>query len=198
MHLPPHLLKLITALKGLPGVGEKTAERFAFQILKWPKERLQTLASTLSAVPDELRHCSVCGCLIGNTPCGLCDLSQRDPTQLAIVASDKDVFVLDGTGTFRGIYHVLGGLLSPIDGKGTEGLRLEQLRRRIAELGVKEVILALDSTLDGDATALFLKRELESLDVTLSRLAFGLPLGSSFDYVDAGTLSRALSGRSRA
>lgn len=115
---------------------------------------------------------------------------------MCVIASPKDVFSLEDTGEYRGLFHVLGGLLSPLEGRGPECLRIDSLIQRVKDYGVKEVVLALDSTLEGDATALFLKEQIERLSVPCSRLAFGIPIGSSLDYVDGGTLARAFAGRS--
>jgi len=192
-HYPPHLLKLIAALRQLPGVGEKTAERYAFHLLAWSKDKIKNLSTCIEGALVALRHCSVCGALNGEEACPFCDLSQRQSEQICIVSSDKDVFAIEETGSFNGLYHVLGGLLSPIDGYNADRLRVESLKKRIAEQGIQEVILALDSTLDGDTTALYLRQELGQIQVT--RPAFGLPMGSPLEYVDGGTLSQALEGR---
>jgi recombination protein RecR len=194
---PTHLIKLIDVLKRLPGVGNKSAERFAFDLIDWPQSHLKEMAAVLDSLRDHLDHCQECGCLVGKEGCPFCNLDKRDPKLLCIVAYPKDVFALEDTHEYRGVYHVLGNLLSPLEGKGPEQLRLSQLRQRIADLQVKEVVIALDSTLEGDATALYLKKELENSQLSISRLAFGLPMGSSLDYVDGGTLARAFAGRAR-
>ncbi len=195
MLYPEHLLKLIQVLKRLPGVGNKSAERFAFHLLSWPEEQLHELGELVSATKTKLQQCSICGCLKGDEGCPFCDLSQRDTGMMCVIASPRDVFAIEETHEYRGIYHVLGGLLSPLDRRGPEHLTLYKLKERLANLDVKEVVIALDSTLEGDATALFLKQELGNLPVHISRLAFGMPMGSSIDYVDGGTLARALAGR---
>lgn len=189
MAFPPYLLKVIDALKGLPGVGSKTAERYAFQMLDWRPNRLQELSELIKEIPMHLKFCNACGSLMGDQPCTFCN---RISHTLCIVATPKDVFAIEETGSFDGLYHVLGGLLSPLEGRGPEVLKLEKLQERIESLNIQEVIIALDSTLEGDATALYLK---DVLSITTSRLAFGLPMGSPLDYVDPGTLSRALTGR---
>lgn len=193
MSYPSYLLKVIDSLKRLPGVGAKTAERFAFQLLGWPSSRLTELSALIAGLPTEIIACEKCGALMDEKRCPFCNNASRDFSTLCIVASPKDVFAVEETGSFRGIYHVLDGLLSPIEGKGPEVLELEKLVGRIE--AVNEVIIALDSTLEGDATSLFLKRELEAHDIVVSRLAFGLPMGSPLDYVDSGTLAHAFSGR---
>lgn len=197
MKYPPHLLRLIEVLKHLPGVGTKSAERFAFEMIGWTRGKLSEMAAIIHATPDQIQHCSECGCLAGNDGCLFCAKSATRLPALCVVGNSRDVFAIEGTQEYKGLYHVLGGLLSPLQGKGPETLQIEKLKDRIRRLGVSEVILALDSTLEGDATALYLKQELEPLQVGVSRLAFGLPMGSSLDYVDGGTLARALSARGR-
>lgn len=192
---PLHLLKVINVLKKLPGVGTRSAERFAFDLLSWPSEQLVELGTTLSEIPAAIHSCEQCGCLIDSEQCSYCKAEERDTTTLCVLSSPKNVFAIEDTGEFRGLYHILSGTMNPLEGRGPEVLRLSALEQRIGQLGVQEVILALDSTLDGDATALYLKKQLERPDLKVSRIAFGLPMGSSLEYVDEGTLASALSGR---
>jgi recombination protein RecR len=195
MQYPAPIHTLIQMLRGLPGVGSKSAARFAFDLLGWPQEQLEGLAQALATFRLQLQPCGRCGCLIEQESCHLCDPAQRDPKQLCVVAQARDIYILEQTRSFRGMYHVLGGLLSPLDGAWSHQLRLEPLSQRLDLHPVEEVIVALDSTLEGDATALLLKRTLEGRSIRLTRLAFGIPLGSALDYVDGTTLARALSGR---
>lgn len=197
MKYPSHLLKLIEVLKRLPGVGSKSAERFAFQILNWPKEHLDEMARVIAETPEKLQHCQVCGCLTGHDACTFCADENRTSKVLCIVANAKDVFAIESTREHYGHYHVLGDLLSPIAGVGPEKLRLDRLKKRIISLNIEEILIALDSTLEGDATALYLKQDLAPFNLSISRLAFGLPMGSSLDYVDGGTLAHALATRGR-
>lgn len=197
MHYPDHLLKLIYTLKKLPGVGQKTAERFAFQLLNWPTPQLNELAATISQIPNKLIPCEECGCIKGTQGCYFCEQTVRNNQILCVLANAKDVFSIEETGEYKGLYHVLGGLLSPLDQTGPDELSIEKLKSRVVTRDVKEVIIALDSTLEGDATSLFLKQELAPLGVQISRLAFGLPMGSALDYVDGGTLAKAFSGRNQ-
>lgn len=197
MRYPDHLLKLIQVLKRLPGVGNKSAERFAFHLLTWSEEQLRELGTVVSTTKDKLKQCGECGCLMGGKGCFFCYSPHRDPTIMCVIASARDVFSIEETQEYRGLYHVLDGLLSPLDRRGPEHLSLPKLKERLSILQVKEIVIALDSTLEGDATALFLKQELANDPVHISRLAFGLPMGSSLDYVDGGTLARALAGRNR-
>jgi recombination protein RecR len=197
MRYPDHLLKLIQVLRRLPGVGNKSAERFAFHLLTWSEEHLREFGSVVSATKDKLQQCAQCGCLMGSEGCLFCHSPQRHSDVMCVIASPRDVFAIEETQEYYGLYHVLDGLLSPLDRRGPEHLSIPKLKERLIGHQVKEVVIALDSTLEGDATALFLKQELANYPVHISRLAFGLPMGSSLDYVDGGTLARALSGRSR-
>ncbi len=192
---PSELNTLISYLKKLPGVGSKTAERFAFHLLEWPETELKKISCHLSTLKEKIKHCPECHCLIDEATCQFCSGSHRNRSQLCMISSAKDVFALEETGAFRGLYYVIGGLLSPIDGKTPEHLNLEKIKKKVYDLGVKEIIIALDSTLEGDTTALFLKEQVQTWGLSVSRLAFGLPLGSSLDFVDGGTLARALTAR---
>lgn len=192
---PSDLAQLIAFFKKLPGVGTKTAERFAFQILNWPENELMSFSSLLAELKKKITHCSECYCLADHSICAFCSNNARERTQLCIIASPRDAYYLEETGTYHGLYHVLGGLLSPLNGQTPEHLNLEKLKKRILDLKIKEIIIALDSTLEGDTTSLFLKEQLQNWGIAVSRLAFGLPIGSSLDFVDGGTLARALAGR---
>ncbi len=195
MHYPEHLLKLIQCLKKLPGVGHKSAERFAFHLLSWRPSQLEELAKIIEETPYKLNPCATCGCLLDRDYCPYCDAMLRNPDLLCVLAYAKDVFAIEETREYRGMYHVLGGLLSPLERKGPEHLSVDKLKDRLLLLKTKELVIALDSTLEGDATALYLKQELEPLSIKITRLAFGLPMGSSLDYVDGGTLARAFTAR---
>lgn len=192
---PPHLLKLIDVFRKLPGVGTKSAERFAFQLLTWPKEQLSEMGTVIQEVTQRLKGCDQCGCLIGESDCSFCDASKRQSGMICVIATARDAFAIEETREYKGFYHVIGGLLSPMSGYGAGKLSLGKLRERIRNLNITEVVIALDSTLEGDATSLFIKQELKILPVQISRLAFGLPMGSSLDYIDGGTLAKAFSGR---
>ncbi|MCB1112191.1 MAG: recombination protein RecR [Chlamydiales bacterium] len=196
MNYPEHLKSLIANLKRLPGVGNKTAERFAFQMIDWKPHHLQQLADCVKDIPEKIHSCPCCGCLMDADKCLFCHPSRALDGVLCIVASARDVFAIESTHEYHGMYHVLGGHISPMEGIGPEQLNVSTLQSRIENNSVKEIIIALDSTLEGDATALWLKSELEPLTVKVSRLAFGLPMGSSLDYIDGGTLAKAFSGRS--
>lgn len=197
MKYPAHLLKVIDVLRKLPGVGSKSAERFAFQMLTWDPHQLDEMSHVIKDIKNKLHQCSECGCLCEENQCLFCKDQRQNQGTLCIISSPRDAFAIETTGEFRGLYHVLGGLLSPMEGVGPEKLNLPQLKKRIVAHKIQELVIALDSTLEGDATALYLKQELEPIGLNISRLAFGLPMGSSLDYVDGGTLARAFSGRAR-
>lgn len=196
-HYPKHLQSLIEAFKRLPGVGTKSAERFAFDLIDWKEQELDQLGSLIRITQQQLIPCNECGCIQHDNACPFCTEPRIASKTLCVIASPKEAYALESTHAFRGLYHVLGGLISPLDGFHPEKLSISSLSRRIKDLDIQEVVLALDSTVEGDATALYLKKELSSLPLSISRLAFGLPMGSSLDYVDGGTLARALQGRSK-
>jgi recombination protein RecR len=195
MKYPEHMIALINALRCLPGVGNKTAERYAFQMLEWEPHDLAVLAQTVGTLHEKTKFCSECGCLMDDEECEYCVSDKRDRSTICVVSNIREVFAIEQMGEYRGVYHVLGGLLSPMDGITPEVLRVESLLDRFQNTQVKEVVIALDSTLEGDATALYLNKELAELPVKVTRLAFGIPMGSSLDYIDGGTLAYALSGR---
>jgi recombination protein RecR len=194
---PETLQALISHLKKLPGVGLRTAERFAFELLRWKPEQLVTFGLQLSSLPQNITSCQTCGCLQNRdeSTCQFCNPSLRDTTSLCILSSPRDVYSIEETRAFKGLYHVIEHLLSPLDGRHASSLRIDRIGQRIERHGIKEVILAFDSTLEGDTTALYLKEQLASYSISISRLAFGLPVGSSLEYIDGGTLARALFGR---
>ncbi|MCX6991078.1 MAG: recombination mediator RecR [Chlamydiae bacterium] len=192
---PNAINSLIAYLRKFPGVGSKTAERHAFQLLDWPDTQLQDFAKLLSNFKETIHPCPSCGCLLENALCAFCDPSKRDISSLCIIASPKDVYPIEETRVYKGLYHVIGGLLSPLDGKTPEDLHIGKLKERILKNEIRDVIIALDSTIEGDATALYLKEEMEDWGARVTRPAMGMPMGSSLDYIDGGTLARALIGR---
>ncbi|NGX43902.1 MAG: Recombination protein RecR [Candidatus Anoxychlamydiales bacterium] len=192
---PKDLLKLIHYLKKLSGVGAKTAERFAFELLKYSDFELDDLGNLFKDLKKNILYCSTCGCLIAENICKYCDSNLRDSKKLCIVSSFRDVFVLEKTKTYNGFYHILETLISPIEGKEIDEENITRLKKRIENFPISEVIIALDSTIEGDATSLYIKEELLDYKVNISRLAFGLPIGTSLDYIDRTTLTQAFVGR---
>jgi recombination protein RecR len=186
---------LIEAFRALPGVGRKTATRYAFHILRAEPEAVRALADALVAVKEGLRPCSVCRCFADADPCALCADPRRDPAQLCVVEDTRDVLLLERLGGFRGRYHVLGGLLAPLKGVRPEHLAVEGLLGRLEDGGVAEVILALSPTVEGLTTARFLENLLRGKGVKVSELARGLAMGTDLEYADEATLAMALEGR---
>ncbi len=197
MRLPPSLARLVEELRKLPGVGEKTASRLAFHLLDAPPERSASLAGALVALRERVRPCSRCGNLCEEELCPLCSDPSRDQGVLCVVETARDLIALETTGQFRGLYHVLRGALSPMRGVGPEELAMGELVERLQGPGsaVREVILATDLDVEGEATASYLATLLRPLPLRVTRLARGLPLGGSLEHADGVTLGLALEGR---
>jgi recombination protein RecR len=193
--LPLPLTKLIEHLKKLPGVGFKTAEKYALEMLHWDKTELEELGSALIDVKEKITFCSTCHCLM-DEGCFFCHNLKRNQNIICIIEKPLDVFNFEKTGTFNGVYHSLGGLLNPLSFKSESTLHIDTLLSRINEQ-TEELIIALDATLEGEATTLLLQEKLQNHTIVVSRLAYGIPIGSPLNYIDGGTLSRALSLRSR-
>ncbi len=196
MWVPSSLVKLVETLKKLPGVGTRTAERLAFFLLREPLV-LEDLEHALHQARENLTFCSVCHGITerGQDPCPLCTDPRRNTGQLCVVERPQDVFLLERLGVFQGRYHVLGGALSPVDGIGPEQLHLQDLRERVQREGIQEVILALNPTVEGDATAHYVLQLLADLPVKVTRIARGLPAGADLSFSDVTTLRDAFEGR---
>ena len=197
MLLPESLQSLINALERLPGIGPKSASRLAFYFLRAPDEVAQDLASALADLKANTAYCQECFNITqaGRERCEICESTQRDGSLVCVVEEALDVVALERTAGYQGKYHVLQGVLSPIEGIGPDDLKIKQLVARAAKGEIKEVILATNPSMEGDATALYLRPHLESLGVKVTRLARGLPVGGDLEYADQNTLLRALSGR---
>jgi recombination protein RecR len=204
----PSLERLIQAFGQLPGVGPKTAQRYAFYLLQQPAQTSYQLAEALHIAKESLKHCSVCYHWSDSDPCPICTNTHRNPYQLCVVAGPQDVFALERAHSYQGKYHVLGGLVSPLEGVGPDDLTTRALLERLTALQnalesnaeeasqtAIEVVLALPPSTEGDTTSLYLSRLLKPLGVTVTRIAFGLPVGGELDYADQLTLARALAGR---
>jgi recombination protein RecR len=200
--LPPRIQRLIRLFAKLPGVGEKTAQRYVVALLSAAPSVASDLAAELGSLHTALRPCHRCGFIAEvedgseETTCSICRDRKRDPELLCIVARMHDVVAIERAGSMRGQYFVLGGLLSPLEGVGPEHLPLDRLRRRLEE-GVREIIVATPPSVDGEATALLLKRELDALDIPMTRIASGVPHGGDLEFADPITMGRALAGRQR-
>jgi recombination protein RecR len=186
---------LINEFSKLPTVGPKTAARLVFYLLAQPRGEAESLAEAILAVKDRVRLCSRCFSLTEDDPCAICSDQRRDGSMLCVVAEAKDIFAIERTAAYRGRYHVLGGLISPMDGIGPAQLRTKELVERIAAEGIRETIVATNPNAEGEATALYLARLLNPSGIVVSRLAYGLPIGGDLDYADEVTLAKALEGR---
>lgn len=188
------LQHLIEEFSKLPGIGRKTAQRLALHILKQPREDVVRMARALVDVKDRIRACSVCCNITEQDPCAVCASSKRDRSLICVVEEPNDVIAVEKTNDFRGLYHVLGGSLSPLDGIGPEELKVKELLTRVTP-EIVEVILALNPNVEGEATTIYLTRLLKPLGVKVSRIARGIPVGGDLEFTDEATLARALEGR---
>lgn len=188
---------LIDELGSLPGIGPKSAQRIAFYILGADKEDVMRLANALKVVKEKVRFCEICGNIAESETCHICQDPRRDQSVICVVEEAKDVEVIERTGSYRGLYHVLGGAIDPIRGIGPDQLRIRQLMARLGNNNVKEIIIATDPNIEGEATATYIARMLATMNVPASRLALGLPVGGDLEYADEVTLGRAFEGRRR-
>lgn len=195
MAQPGPIAKLVQQLGKLPGIGEKTATRLAFHILRAPVEDAAALATAITDLRAKTRFCSVCWDFTEADPCRICSDARRDRSLVCVVAQPQDVVAIERTGGFQGVYHVLHGVLSPLDGVGPDDLRVTELVRRCADGTIKEVIVATNPSVEGETTAVYLSKVLRPLGVRATRIATGVPMGGELEYADRLTLSRALDGR---
>jgi len=197
MLLPEPIQNLINALERLPGIGPKSASRLAFFLLRAPEDVSQNLAEALTDLKNKIAFCQECYniTVAGRERCEICASDQRDGAVICVVEEPLDVLALERTGGYQGKYHVLHGVLSPIEGIGPDDLKIRPLVERVMRGGVEEIILATNPSMEGDATALYLRQQLQPFGVHLTRLARGLPVGGDLEYADQNTLLRALSGR---
>lgn len=189
------MAKLIDELKHLPGVGTKSAQRIAFHLLKMEDEEAGRLADAIRELKASIRLCDVCNNITEASPCTICSDSSRDTQLLCVVEDSANIVAIEQTGRYRGGYHVLMGVLSPLQGVGPDQLRIEGLVSRVKQGGIHEVVMATNPTSEGEATALFVARLLKPLGVRITRIATGVPVGSELEYVDRATMARAMEGR---
>jgi recombination protein RecR len=192
---PEPVTRLIEAFAQLPGIGPKTASRLTFYLLRRPAEQAETLADALRDLKGKIVFCSTCFNITETSPCAICQDQSRDRSIVCVVEEPLDVLAIDRTGGYQGLYHVLHGAISPVEGIGPDELRINELIRRLKEQPVREVLLATNPNLEGEATAMYLARLIQPLGLHVTRLARGLPVGGDLEYADAVTLSRALEGR---
>jgi recombination protein RecR len=194
MYTSAALQELIEEFARLPGIGRKTAQRLALHVLKQPRDSVVRMAKAMVGVKDRIRYCSSCWNITETDPCAICSSAKRERSTICVVEEPNDVLAIEKTNDFTGLYHVLGGSLSPLDGIGPEELKVRELLDRITP-EVTEVILALNPNVEGEATTIYLTRLLKPLGVRVTRIARGLPVGSDLEFADEATVSRALEGR---
>ena len=193
--LPASITALIAALSKLPGVGPRSAERIALHLVQTESGVVKQLAEVILVARERIQFCTTCGGLTEKSPCAICDDPRRDGSLICIVERAVDILSVEKAGTFRGRFHVLGGKISPLDGVEPEDLRITELEKRLSQEPVKEVVIALSTDVEGDATSFYLAKRLARSGLKISRIAHGLPAGSGLEYADELTLSRALEGR---
>lgn len=200
---PKPLAKLIAELQKLPTIGQKTAQRLAFFMLKLPDTETAQIAEAIAQVKKLLSYCDLCGAITDTNPCYICTNPRREQRIICVVEESDDLWAIERTNGYKGLYHVLGGVLSPLDGTGPDELGINKLFQRIRQPDpetepVQEVILATNWTTEGQATALYLTQHLETFEVVVTRIAYGIPVGGDLEYIDEVTLAKALEGRRRA
>lgn len=189
------IARLINDLSRLPGVGSKTAQRLAYHIINMPEEQVKSLARSIYEIKAKIKYCSVCGDFTDQEPCAICSNKQRNQSMICVVKDPRDVVALERTRDFMGLYHVLHGTISPMEGIGPDDIRIKELLFRIKEGQVKEVIMATNPDIEGEATAMYISRLLKPFEIRVTRIAHGIPVGGDLEYADEVTLSKALEGR---
>jgi recombination protein RecR len=187
--------RMVESFMKLPGIGRKSAERLAFAILGMPREEAASIAQAIVDLKNKSRYCIVCNNITEDEICGICQDERRDGTRICVVEEPSNILILEKTGIFRGRYHALLGAIAPLDGIGPEDLKIEGLLERLRMGGVKEVIIATNPTVKGETTALYLSKLIKPLGISVSRIAYGLPVGGDIEYADENTVQRALEGR---
>lgn len=195
MIYPKSIAALIEQFQKFPSIGPKSAQRMAFHLLKMPKTEVERFAQSMIEAKENTFACDVCFNLSSSNPCEICGSSSRDRSTICIVAETKDLIAIEKTNEYKGLYHVLQGLISPIDGIGADDIRIRELLQRLANDDVKEVILALSPSVEGEATSLYLGKLIKPFGIKITRIAFGLPVGADLEYADEITLAKALEGR---
>ena len=195
MKRPPAVIELIDELKKLPGIGQKTAERLSFFLMRSQANQATKLANAIQNIKEKIILCSLCHGITEADPCGICSDTSRDQKQICVVEEPHDVYVMENMGYFKGIYHVLMGVISPLDGIGPDDLNIDALKEKVARKGIREVILATNPDMEGESTAVYVSKVLKPLDVRVTRIARGLPVGSDIEYADSVTLLKSIEGR---
>ncbi len=189
------LAQLIEFFQKFPGIGPKSAQRMAFHLLKMPLSEVEKFSKVLVEAKENIHYCSICFNMSASNPCEICSDDRRDKSVICVVAETKDLIAIEKTREYKGLYHVLQGTLSPLDGIGVEDIRIKELLTRSADENVKEVILALSPSVEGEATSMYITKLLKPFNIKISRIAFGLPIGSDLEYADEITLAKAIEGR---
>lgn len=195
MIYPKSIATLIEQFQKFPSVGPKSAQRMAFHILKMPKTEVEKFAKSVVEAKENTFACEICFNLSSTNPCEICQSTSRDRSVICVVSETKDLIAIEKTNEYKGLYHVLQGLISPIDGIGADDIRIKELLHRLTEADVKEVILALSPSVEGEATSLYLSKLIKPFGIKITRIAFGLPVGADLEYADEITLAKALEGR---
>jgi recombination protein RecR len=191
----PPIARLIEELEKLPGIGHKTAQRLAFHILNLPAEKSEALANAIKEAKLKTRYCSICSNITETDPCSICGSAKRDHGIICVVEDPKDVIAMERIREFNGVYHVLQGVISPMEGIGPEDIRIKELLQRIRDGNIREVIMATDPDVEGEATAMYISRLLKPIGIRITRIAHGIPVGGDLEYADEVTLAKALEGR---
>lgn len=197
MNYPDSLKVLIDSFKKLPSIGEKTAERLSFAVMNMSEEDINSFSKAIVDVKLKIKKCSICGNITENEICDICSDSSRDSDIICVVEDSKNIISLEKMGSYRGKYHVLNGLISPMDGKGPDDIMLDSLLQRIKKENIKEIIIAVSPTLEGETTSLYISKLLEPFKITVSKIAYGIPVGADMEYLDPMTLSMAMSNRNK-
>ena len=197
MNYPDSLKVLIDSFKKLPSIGEKTAERLSFAVMNMSEEDINSFSKAIVDVKLKIKKCSICGNITENEICDICSDSSRDSDIICVVEDSKNIISLEKMGSYRGKYHVLNGLISPMDGKGPYDIMLDSLLQRIKKENIKEIIIAVSPTLEGETTSLYISKLLEPFKITVSKIAYGIPIGADMEYLDPMTLSMAMSNRNK-
>lgn len=197
MNYPDTIKKLIESYKKLPGIGEKSAERLALATLNFDEEIINNFSETLKNIKVKIRKCEVCGNLSENDLCQICESDDRTKSIVCVVEDVKNLFAFEKTGTYKGTYHILGGLISPLEGINPENINIDNLIKRIETEQIKEVIIAVKPSIEGETTALYIVKRLEGMDVLVSKIAYGIPIGADMDYIDSLTLEMAIEDRKK-
>lgn len=189
------LAQLIEFFQKFPGIGPKSAQRMAFHLLKMPLSDVQRFSNILVEAKENIHYCDICFNMSASNPCEICSDDRRDKTVICVVAETKDLIAIEKTREYKGLYHVLQGTLSPLDGIGVEDIRIKELLTRVTDENIVEVILALSPSVEGEATSMYITKLLKPFNIKITRIAFGLPIGSDLEYADEITLAKAIEGR---